>query len=273
MTDPITYNVRVHDRGVATYRQRHPEIYNAGEQARVRASLAAALARLEASPPRVLDFGTGAGNLAEHLAALGARVAVADVSPVSIATVGERLGVPMEERYVLNGHDLEGVPAAGFDMLAAYSVLHHIPDYLAAIGDMVRVLRPGGILYLDHEVAPRCWSPDPDGQAYRRELAALQRAARGGMAGRIRRLFSPERWWTRLRTTIQPRYQPDGDIHVWPDDHVEWDRVEEAAGAAGADPVATMDYLLCRGDGPFAALHAKWAGRAADMRLMLFRKR
>jgi hypothetical protein len=72
---------------------------------------------------------------------------------------------------------------------------------------------------------------------------------------------------------LQPRYQPDGDIHVWPDDHVEWNHVESAAGAAGMDRVECTDYLLCRGEGPFAALHAQYADRAADMRLMLFRKR
>lgn len=273
MTDPIARNVRVHDRGIATYRQRHPEIYNAREQARLRAALAGALARLETGTPSVLDFGTGAGNLADHLAELGSRVAVADVSPRSVATVGDRLGLPPEDRYVLNGRDLEGLPSGAFDLLAAYSVLHHIPDYLAAVRDMARVLRPGGILYLDHEAAPAFWAPGPELLGYRRELAGLQRAARGGTAGRILRLLSPQWWWRKARTTFQPKYQPDGDIHVWPDDHVEWNRVESATGDAGLDRVECTDYLLCRGDGPFAALHARYADRAADMRLMLFRKR
>src|SRR5947199_5693262 len=33
----------------------------------------------------------------------------------------------------------------------AYSVLHHIPDYLGVIGEIARVLAPGGIAFLRSE--------------------------------------------------------------------------------------------------------------------------
>ena len=30
----------------------------------------------------------------------------------------------------------------------------HIPDYLGAIREMIRILRPGGFIYIDHESSP-----------------------------------------------------------------------------------------------------------------------
>ncbi len=268
----IQHNISAHDRGVATYRSRHPEIYNEVEQHRLRKALAGALAATGSERPRSLDFGTGDGNLAEQLAALGAQVTVADVSPRSVAAVGDRLGLPAERRFVLNGIDLAGLPDQAFDFLGAYSVLHHVPDYLAAARDMVRVLRPGGVLFLDHEAGPAYWAPGPDLQAYRRELTGLQFQARGGSAGRLRRLASPARWMLRLRRLTNPRYQPDGDLHVWPDDHIEWDRLERTLAQAGAPVLRSDDYLLCRGEGPAARLHARYASRCADMRLGIFRR-
>lgn len=42
-------------------------------------------------------------------------------------------------------------------MVATYSVLHHIPDYLGVIKELIRVTKPGGIIYIDHEVNEQYW--------------------------------------------------------------------------------------------------------------------
>ena len=47
-----------------------------------------------------------------------------------------------------------------YDMVATYSVLHHVPDYLRIVEEMARVLKPGGILYLDHEASDSYWEGD-----------------------------------------------------------------------------------------------------------------
>ena len=45
-------------------------------------------------------------------------------------------------------------------MAVTYSVLHHVPDYLRAVNELVRVLKPGGLLYIDHEFTDNHWRPD-----------------------------------------------------------------------------------------------------------------
>jgi hypothetical protein len=76
-------------------------------------------------------------------------------------------------------------------------------------------------------------------------------------------------WYAlRLRRLFNPRYEPEGDIHVWPDDHVEWDRVE---AACGLEVLERKDYLVRRRECP-DALYAQYAGRCVDMRLLVARK-
>ena len=269
--DPaVSYNRATHDRNLPSYRRRHPEIYNETEQARLSESLRLGLQLTEPSRPLVLDFGTGAGNLADHFAVAGAEVSIADVSPLSVAAVGDRLNIPSSQRFVLDGQTLAGLPPAHFDLVAAYSVLHHIPDYLTVVRDLTGLLRPGGIIYLDHEAAPAYWEPDPVLREYRGRLAqVLQKHSRP----RLLRLLSWRWWQTRWGTLQNPRFQIDGDLHVWPDDHIEWDRIASTLHEAGMEAVMTRDYLLCRGEGELAALHREYQERCSDMRLGIFRKR
>jgi SAM-dependent methyltransferase len=265
----ISYNRRAHDRGLPSYQRRHPEIYNRVEQARVADSVGEALRLAGKAQPRALDFGTGAGNLADHLAAAGAELSIADVSPRSVASVGDRLQIPATRRHTLDGRTVTGIPERSFDLVGVYSVLHHIPDYLATVRELVRLLGPGGVLYLDHEAAPAYWEPDSALLEYRGRLDAIHRRRSGP---RALRLLSGRWWRIKLRTWRNPRFQIDGDLHVWPDDHIEWDRLENILVDSGAAPVLIRDYLLCRGEGELAELHREYRDRCADMRLGIFRK-
>lgn len=49
-------------------------------------------------------------------------------------------------------------PDACFDMVTALDVLEHIPDDRAAAGEMIRVLRPGGLLVLTVPALMSLWS-------------------------------------------------------------------------------------------------------------------
>lgn len=55
-------------------------------------------------------------------------------------------------------------------MVATYSVLHHVPDYLKIVDEFVRVLKPGGVIYIDHEVSPSYWEINDTYQSYLEEL-------------------------------------------------------------------------------------------------------
>jgi len=101
----------------------------------------------------VLEIGAGAGRFTQILAELGARVWVADLSPVQLdlnrryaAELGFETAVV--ERRLTDITDLSAYADASFDRVVAYGgpfsyVLERRGEALA---ECVRVLRPGGIL-------------------------------------------------------------------------------------------------------------------------------
>jgi SAM-dependent methyltransferase len=202
----------------ARYDTRHPEIFNPVEQRRLRGSLGRACD--DAPGTRALDFGCGSGNVTAHLSELGMDVTAADLSPDFLRTVERRFRVPTLR---LNGRDLDGVPDASFDLVAAYSVLHHIPDYLGAVRELARVTAPGGIVYLDHEANDGFWAPDGCAHLLRMEWQDRRLAASGMWnpeRRRWQRYLMPSKYALGVRLLFDPDYLfgSEGDIHVWAED-------------------------------------------------------
>jgi ubiquinone/menaquinone biosynthesis C-methylase UbiE len=95
----------------------------------------------------VVDVGTGTGFLAEAAVGAGARVIGIDASEGMLDQVRQRLaGRSFEARP----GDVESLPVddSQADAVLANMVLHHAPDPARAIGEMVRVLKPGGTLVI-----------------------------------------------------------------------------------------------------------------------------
>jgi SAM-dependent methyltransferase len=255
-----------------------PEYFNPTEQARLAAALSRAIGEIAGGaerPVRAFDVGCGGGHLTRHLLEQGCAVTAADVSPDLVEVVRRRYGATGRlSAMVLDGRTLDPVSTGSMDLVATYSVLHHVPDYLGLVAEMCRVLRPGGVVVIDHELSPSFWE-QPAGHA---ELQAAVREAVlasrrwAPVHRRWQRMLLPGTWITRARLTRDPRYQPGGDIHVWPDDHIEWDRVAEVLHACGCDVLATEDYLAYRGEYS-DDLYERFSGRLADMRLLIGRKR
>lgn len=241
------------------YARRHPEIFNPVEQERLAAGVRAALAEVRSPAREALDFGCGTGNVTRHLLAAGAQVVAADVSERNLAHVARRFGV---ETLHLDGGPL---PRERFDLVAAYSVLHHIPDYLAALDDLAAALRPGGVLYLDHEAHEAAWQPDGCVAAYRAALAEHWR---------WRRLAAPRKIARRVWREVHPRsfFGAEGDLHVWPWDHIEWDRVVERLEALGLEVVRRDDHLGYTAGEP-RAVWERFRDRCADMTALTARRR
>ena len=271
----IEANVRGYRRAARRYERVHGEIFNAGEQERLHAVLARAVALAPADEPHALDFGAGTGNLTRHLLELGARVTAADVSPDLLRMVASRFGPSGRVEIArLNGRDLAPFPDGGFDLAVSYSVLHHVPDYLAAVRELCRVLAPGGVLVIDHEFAPRAWDGDPQLEAFRAECLREQRERPKS----LRRFLDPRHYaqfarhyHTLFRRRRDPRYWPEGDIHIWPDDHIEWPAVERVLAEQGLEVVERVDYLLRHRDVP-DALYDAYRERTADTRLLIARR-
>jgi SAM-dependent methyltransferase len=159
------------------------------------------------------------------------------------------------------------------DLVATYSVLHHVPDYLGLVAEMCRVLRPGGVIVIDHELSPSYWEQaagHAELQAAVRE-AVLASRRWAPVYRRWQRMLLPGTWITRARLMRDPRYQPGGDIHVWPDDHIEWERISDVLRERGCEVLSAEDYLAYRGEYS-DELHDRFSGRLADMRLLIGRR-
>ena len=150
---------------------------------------------------------------------------------------------------------------SSFDLVATYSVLHHVPDYLAAVKEMARVCATGGVILIDHEQNEEYWEQRP-------EYLELQTEA---LRPDWRKFLRPSNYVHKLRRLFNPRHTNEGDIHVWPDDHIEWGKISDALGQLGFECVLSRDYLLYRGRYR-REIFDRFVGRVTDNKVMIFRK-
>jgi SAM-dependent methyltransferase len=240
----VARNIKAYAKRADSYDALHGEIFNDIEQQRLHEALRAASAAITSDGRTALDFGAGSGNLTRHMIGMGFHVTAADVSPDFLQIVGQRYKVKTIE---LTSGSLDCIPDCTYDLIGVYSVMHHIPNYLATAAGLVGKLAPGGVLLIDHECNESYWHPPPELAAFRR---ANTKATTSGLwdpdsrrwQRMIRAIAVPSRSFGRLRKAL--RIQEEGDIHVYPDDHIEWDRLLVALQEAGGELLARMDYLL-----------------------------
>lgn len=91
-----------------------------------------------------LDVGCGEGRVARDLARLGHRVVALDVAPTMARRTAEGGGALMG--VLCADATLLPVPTAAADLVVAFMALHDMDDMAAAVGEIGRVLRPGGRL-------------------------------------------------------------------------------------------------------------------------------
>lgn len=90
-----------------------------------------------------LDVGGGAGYLTRALRSAGARCALVDADPVELSWRGP----PVRGSVVADARALP-VPSDTVDLVVSSNVLEHVADPFAVVDEMVRVVRPGGRLWL-----------------------------------------------------------------------------------------------------------------------------
>ena len=100
---------------------------------------------------QVCDAATGTGDLAFALAAARPDLVIAatDVSLEMLTLAGERRVRAGAPRVSVSAGDLSALPfpAASLDAITAGYALRNTPDWHASIGEMARVLKPGGRLF------------------------------------------------------------------------------------------------------------------------------
>jgi 2-polyprenyl-3-methyl-5-hydroxy-6-metoxy-1,4-benzoquinol methylase len=95
----------------------------------------------------VLEIGCGRGGFGEWLASQGARLTAADFSRVAVDTARTRSSESSINWCVEDIQNLS-FPDAHFDVVVSCETIEHVPDSRRAVGELARVLRPGGVLVL-----------------------------------------------------------------------------------------------------------------------------
>ncbi|HEX3869004.1 MAG TPA: class I SAM-dependent methyltransferase, partial [Pirellulales bacterium] len=103
----------------------------------------------------ILDIGSGAGQIAQHLLRFsdpGTRVTCTDLSARMLRRARHRLSrqdLPLDAVRFLAA-DLASLPfeSGSFDCVTCGYVLEHLPDPRPGLAEIARVLRPGGRLLL-----------------------------------------------------------------------------------------------------------------------------
>jgi ubiquinone/menaquinone biosynthesis C-methylase UbiE len=105
----------------------------------------------------VLEVGCGDGRSFEHYPPGVARVFAVEPDAVARAAAAERAhaaAVPIE--VVEGSAELLPAPDGAFDAVAVLSVLCSVPQPAAALGEVRRVLKPGGrLLFFEHVASER----------------------------------------------------------------------------------------------------------------------
>jgi 2-polyprenyl-3-methyl-5-hydroxy-6-metoxy-1,4-benzoquinol methylase len=151
----------------------------------------AAIARLNCLPTgiRMLDAGTGRGDISLHFARLNSdwHIDAIDIQQERVEHCREVVRALGIRNVHLERRDLLDLDSnAEYDLITNTDVLEHIPDDMRALSNMACALKPGGHLLLTFPADPS-----------RRHLRLLRwierrRGSARGVAGHVREGYSPD---------------------------------------------------------------------------------
>ena len=159
--------MEVHSCEAKYYEALHPEVYSRKEQKRIIQNLVTITGQIVDNQKNALDVGAGTGNLTGKLLALGYKVVAIDISPQMCQILRRKFSAYIPKQLSVVNSPVEDLTFSEgkFDLITGYSVLHHLPDYLAALQTLVYYLKRGGVIYIDHEASPTYWQGEPDALA------------------------------------------------------------------------------------------------------------
>ncbi|HEY2147107.1 MAG TPA: methyltransferase domain-containing protein [Pirellulales bacterium] len=128
----------------------------------------------EGSPVEILDLGTGTAQIPIELCrrAPNVRVVAIDLAAemLHVAKLNVELA-SLRDRVMLNLVDAKQIPydSGRFDAIMSNSIVHHIPEPASVLAEAVRVVRPGGLIFIRDLLRP-------ESEAEVRRLVALYAA-------------------------------------------------------------------------------------------------
>lgn len=151
----IEGNVELHRKEAKFYDCIHDEIWNKHEQKRLLNTIKFAVSQISDNNFKAVDFGVGTGNITEKLLDLGFEVVAIDISKemCEVLKAKNRRALREGKLQVLNLNIDEKQVPGRFDLVACYSVLHHLPDYIGTMEELLHLVKEGGVFYVDHESA------------------------------------------------------------------------------------------------------------------------
>lgn len=151
----------------------------------------------------LLDIGCGAGYHTRHLARRARRITAIDIDRVALEVARRRV---RSSRVTFLAYDGEHLPFAdaSFDAVTMLDVLEHVTDRPSLVGEIARVLRPGGVwtVTVPYRGAVRWLSPENMARDYPRLFRWLSAWAR-------------PRFWVRSHNATGARHHHFGVRDLW----------------------------------------------------------
>lgn len=104
---------------------------------------------------RILDIGGGWGPVPQYFGERGIKVTSVTLAPDSHRFISQMIRERKLDCEVVLSDFLKYEPAEQFDAVIIFGVIEHIPQYRRFVDKVNRILKPGGLLYLDGSAA-RC---------------------------------------------------------------------------------------------------------------------
>ena len=174
-------------------------------------------------PLDVIEIGAGHGGFTEPMLAAGCRVTALEMSQASVSRLNALFAENPRFDCLYNPDGSFDCLTGDYSLAACVSVLHHIPDYMAALRDLADRIRVGGSLVILQEPL---WYP-------RTRNAALRLNRFGYLSWRVRQGSLRRGMATEIRR-VRGYYDESN-----PSDMVEYHIVRQ-----GVDEQAVADFLL-----------------------------
>lgn len=153
----IEKNLEMHEEEAEDYECEKAEIYNEREQDRIKFMLSEAEQYIDTGDLEMtaLDLGCGTGNILNKLSSRFDEVIGLDLSDDMLSVASSNYGDKENLKFLRGKASSLPFQDESFDMVSAYSLLHHLPNFSKPVSEIFRVLKKGGVLYIDHEPVNR----------------------------------------------------------------------------------------------------------------------